>query len=147
MSTTKKVVILLGGTALAAVLAVLSVSSVSMIQGQGTDVGYGVNLDLPTDSLNPEEAAPEASAPSAPPATNLPPAPIEQPTAGEAQVPVSGEAPTSAGAPAATELPSAGSGGMLDQDGGVQSWLILMVIGAAVLTGVGGLASLRSHKS
>ena len=136
---TKKVLTLLGASALVAFLAVLSLTSVSVIQGQGTDV------ELPSQSFLPQQpaAAPEGTAPpSLPPATNLPPAPIEQPTAPEAA-----QVPTSAEAPAVAQLPAAGSGGMLDESGGVLAWLIFMGIGGAFLVSIGGLASLRNHKS
>ena len=126
--STKKVLALLGASAAVAFLAVASMTSVSIIQGQGTDVG----TDVPRFNA-PRFSAPTAvpAPPSLPPATNLPPAPVEQPTSGQA--------------PAAAQLPAAGSGGMLDENGGAQVWLVLMAAGAA-LVGLGGLASLRFHK-
>jgi hypothetical protein len=140
MSTTK-VFIVLGTTALAAILVVTSLTTGSIVQGQGTDLPTDLYVPSGSINLNLDFGTDDGSTSSQPPASTQPPTTIDQPTGSEgAQV------PTSAEAPAATQLPAAGSAGLLNGNGGVQTWLVLMALGAAFLAAAGGLSTLRFHK-
>ncbi len=123
MDMKKKVAALLGTGVAVAFLALASMTSIPIIQGEGTDVG--------TDVRPPIGVRSDTSRPSLPPASYLPPAPIEQPISGQA--------------PAAAELPAAGTGGARDESGGWQTWMLLAIMGGALVAS-GGLASLRFHK-
>lgn len=158
----RNVVILLGTAAAAAFLVVMSMGSVSITHGQGTDVGTdvgpgpGIDFRVPGGPAGLPQGAPEepegvpgepsAGPPSQPPATFEPPTVIEEPTA-----PGGAETPTAAESPAAAELPSAGSGGLLAENAGVPAWLIFTAVGAAFLAGtfligIGGLSRSRYHR-